>query len=78
MMSALHGHTSLELAVHVGIKSVMPGSQSEQNKLTCSGLFILLRLSDWLVFRCCCFHSILGKGFDDGLFSRVSEDSETR
>ena len=44
MMSALHVHisrlTNLELAVHVGTKSVVPSSQPEQNDLLWSVQFV--------------------------------------
>ena len=39
------------------------------NRMTCSCLFSLWSLSDWLKFGCCCLHFFfLGDGFHDGLF----------
>ena len=73
MMSALHGHISdlptLNLLYTWALSLLCP--VLNLNRITCSVLFSLWRLSDWLSFGCCCFHFFLGEGFDDGLFISI-------
>ena len=61
--------TNLELAVHVGIESVVPISQPERNSLLWSVQFVeaarLVRV--WVVL----LSHLLGEGFDDGPFVGV-------
>ena len=62
--------TSLELAVHVGIKYVVPSSQPDQNDLLWSVLFVeaVWLVKVWVLLLPFFF---LGEGFDDGLFINV-------
>ena len=58
MMSALHGHISdwptLNLLYMLALSLLCP--VLSLNRMTCSGLFSLWRLSDWLESGCCHFH----------------------
>ena len=55
MMSALHGTSQDSPTLNMCALSVLCPVLS-LNRITCSGQFSLWRLSDWLVFGCCCFH----------------------
>ena len=73
MVSALHAHISdfptLNLLYMWALSLLCP--VLSLNRMTCSDLFSLWRLSDWLDFGCCCFYFFLGEGFEDGLFIGV-------
>ena len=65
MMLALYGHISdsptLNLLYMWALSLLCP--VLSLNRTTCSGLFSLWRLSDWLELRRCCFHFFLERVF---------------